>query len=189
MILGDELLGQDTLRELEGALESAILDFLIEEIEFFCGMDEFALAPDRQHVAHGVDFHILGLDARQGHAADVLLCIFVQIRLNGREEIEPLFNNEIPLPDRLITQNAVENLIEITTKIKEIQKERITPNKIGHGKSPLKSLYREPHVPKGSENRIESAAGDSMPGSIEPVRRTTGRFIQAVRLAAGSAGE
>jgi hypothetical protein len=26
-------------------------------------------------------------------------------------------------------------------------------------------------------------------GSIEPVRRTTGRFIQAVRLAAGSARE
>ena len=37
VILGDELLGQDTLGELECALESAIPDFLIEEIEFFCG--------------------------------------------------------------------------------------------------------------------------------------------------------
>ena len=119
MILGDELLGQDTLGELEGALESAILDFLIEEIEFFCGMDEFALAPDRQHVAHGVDFHILGLDTGQGYAADVLLCVFVEIRLNGREEIEPFLGNEILLPDRLVKQNAVENLIKITTKIKE----------------------------------------------------------------------
>jgi hypothetical protein len=34
-----------------------------------------------------------------------------------------------------------------------------------------------------------SGRRQSMSGSIEPVRRTAGRFIQAVRLAAGSASE
>ena len=42
----------------------------------------------------------------------------------------------------------------------------------------------------GKEGKIEirvSGRWQSMSGSIEPVRRTTGRFIQPVRLAAGSA--
>ena len=41
------------------------------------------------------------------------------------------------------------------------------------------------------EGKIEirvSGRWQSVSGSMEPVRRTTGRFIQAVHLAAGSAG-
>ena len=128
MILGDELLGQDTLRELEGAFEPAILDFLIVEIEFFLvwvSLRSPLIVSMLPMVLISTSLGSMpGRDTRQMY----FFASLINVRFDGRKKFKSFLGNEILLPDGLVKQHAVENLIEITTEIEKILEERITQN-------------------------------------------------------------
>src|SRR5579872_401083 len=80
VIFGSEFVGDYALGKRERALELAVHDLIVHH--FLGRANHFPLTLDGQQVVLGMDFHVLGVNARERNAANELLGVFVEVRLH-----------------------------------------------------------------------------------------------------------
>ena len=69
-----------------------------------------------------MNLEVLGFDARQGYAANVFLCFFVHVGLDGRGEFERFLDARqcLPFIPGPSSEDAIEHFVEFTTKTKQL---------------------------------------------------------------------
>src|SRR5881396_3835231 len=117
---------------LESPLEHAIDDLPFHEFDLFRAVSELPLPANREHIRLCMDLQVLRLHARQCHAADILLGFFVHMRFRRRSNVEGLLELRQLKTPGLAAQNAIEHLVELTAKTKQILEQPFIGIQISH---------------------------------------------------------
>src|SRR6266702_3629370 len=131
-ILRGQLLAVQALWQLESPLEHAIDDLPFNELDLFRAVGELPFPANDEHIRLCMDLQVLRLHSRQCHAANILLGFFVHVRFHRWSNVEGLLELRQLKTPGLAAQNAIEHLVELTTKTKQILEQPFIGIQISH---------------------------------------------------------
>lgn len=136
-IFGRQFLRDCTLGEVERALEGAVDEFMLDQLEFLDLFHDLPLALDDEGVILNADFEVLGVDAGNRKLADKLLGLAIDIGLNRWNKRIGLLRGEDFVEHGTAEQVTIENVVKAAAEVIELRERGFAVKQLGHTQSPF----------------------------------------------------